>query len=321
MFYESGFIPTILMLVYILVPVIIAVLIGIYVYRDAKSRNMGPVGWTLVAVLVPGLIGLIIYLIVRGGHKNYRCPQCGGPVEITFISCPACGCRMKDTCPSCGRAIEADWKFCPDCATELPEQRTATPPTQKKEKGFWPLIIIIIAAVVLFTAAVTVLFDKMIPTDNVACYSSEALELSDLAPEFQTWAKKCDEQGPGYYVLAFNGGDDKLMDPLRNADEALDDTWSGGHLWAYSHNYAFLIYHVGGKTYFAESLVDQSDGLFPRNYVNAHFNEDEVSPTGNPIFISYSSNDKSNPEDIIKIIDKGEKIDYSYARLKDGKVE
>ncbi len=47
---------------------IIAILIAVWVYKDAKKRypegSSMPVVWLLI-VLITGLIGLIIYLIVR----------------------------------------------------------------------------------------------------------------------------------------------------------------------------------------------------------------------------------------------------------------
>lgn len=43
---------------------IIAILLCIWVYRDAESRGMSGVLW-LIIVLVAGIIGLIIYLVVR----------------------------------------------------------------------------------------------------------------------------------------------------------------------------------------------------------------------------------------------------------------
>lgn len=47
---------------------IIAILLCIWVYRDAESRGMSGVLW-LIVVLIAGLIGLIIYLIVRKEKK------------------------------------------------------------------------------------------------------------------------------------------------------------------------------------------------------------------------------------------------------------
>jgi len=51
----------------LLVPIIwfvIAILICIWVYKDAESRGMNGALW-LIIVLISGIIGLIIYLVVR----------------------------------------------------------------------------------------------------------------------------------------------------------------------------------------------------------------------------------------------------------------
>jgi len=47
---------------------VIAILLCIWVYRDAESRGMSGVLW-LIVVLIAGIIGLIIYLIVRKEKK------------------------------------------------------------------------------------------------------------------------------------------------------------------------------------------------------------------------------------------------------------
>jgi len=59
-----------------LVPIIwliIAILLCIWVYRDAESRGMSGVLW-LIVVLILGLIGLIIYLVVRKEKKTSAPP-------------------------------------------------------------------------------------------------------------------------------------------------------------------------------------------------------------------------------------------------------
>jgi len=43
---------------------IIAILVAIWVYKDAKKRDMNAAVWLLI-VLVTGCIGCIIYLVVR----------------------------------------------------------------------------------------------------------------------------------------------------------------------------------------------------------------------------------------------------------------
>ena len=55
------------MMMYIIILVvwfIIAIAVGIWVYRDAESRDMGGAVW-LIICLILGIIGLIIYLVVR----------------------------------------------------------------------------------------------------------------------------------------------------------------------------------------------------------------------------------------------------------------
>jgi len=43
---------------------IISILICIWVYRDAEGRGMSGILW-LIIILITGIVGLIIYLIVR----------------------------------------------------------------------------------------------------------------------------------------------------------------------------------------------------------------------------------------------------------------
>ena len=49
---------------FIIIWFIIAIAAGVWIYRDAESRGMGGALWLVVA-LVTGIIGLVIYLIVR----------------------------------------------------------------------------------------------------------------------------------------------------------------------------------------------------------------------------------------------------------------
>jgi FtsH-binding integral membrane protein len=59
-----------------LIPVvwfIVGLLLCIWVYRDAESRGMGGALW-LIIVLIAGIIGLIIYLVVRKDKKSEASP-------------------------------------------------------------------------------------------------------------------------------------------------------------------------------------------------------------------------------------------------------
>ncbi len=53
-----------IMIVLVVVFYIIAIAIAIWVYKDAKKRDMNAAVWLLI-VLLTGCIGCIIYLIIR----------------------------------------------------------------------------------------------------------------------------------------------------------------------------------------------------------------------------------------------------------------
>jgi hypothetical protein len=82
---------------------IIAILIAIWVYRDAEKRGSSGVLW-LIIVILTGIIGLIIWLVVR--------PPVGGAPKQAAVD---------RRCPNCGRAIPMDAKACPYCAKKFDE--------------------------------------------------------------------------------------------------------------------------------------------------------------------------------------------------------
>ncbi len=56
-----------MMILLIILPIVwfvIAIAVAIWVYKDAKKRDMNAAVWLLI-VLVTGCIGCIIYLVVR----------------------------------------------------------------------------------------------------------------------------------------------------------------------------------------------------------------------------------------------------------------
>ena len=83
----------------------VPVLIGVYVYRDASRRGMNAALWTLASAVVPMFAGFILYLLIRGGHPDLRCPRCGSFVGEAYTVCPSCGARLKCVCPACGGGL------------------------------------------------------------------------------------------------------------------------------------------------------------------------------------------------------------------------
>ena len=135
------------MSIFILLPI----LIGVYVYRDANRRNMNAPLWTIIAILAPSLIGFIIYLLVRGNYSNLKCPRCDATVTEQYVVCPKCGAKLKPSCPNCSTPVEPDWTVCPKCAQPLPEmQNDIVMPVRPKDKTLWKILAaIIIVPVVL----------------------------------------------------------------------------------------------------------------------------------------------------------------------------
>jgi RNA polymerase subunit RPABC4/transcription elongation factor Spt4 len=81
---------------------------------------MDPVIWTLIVVLVPNLIGFIVYIVVRSGKKEeLKCPSCGKSVDSEYVKCPYCGKMLKGTCTRCGKVVNPDWESCPYCSTNI----------------------------------------------------------------------------------------------------------------------------------------------------------------------------------------------------------
>lgn len=89
-----------------------------YINRDAKRRGMNSALWTLIAILVPYLIGVIIYFLVRE-PLLYNCPACSASVSARFNFCPNCKLNLRPSCPQCKREVRSEDKYCPYCAEEL----------------------------------------------------------------------------------------------------------------------------------------------------------------------------------------------------------
>lgn len=134
----------------------IPVMIGVYVYRDAKRRGMNAMAWTLIAVVAPALIGFIIYLLIRGNSPDLQCPQCAEPVTEQYVICPHCGAKLRPACPNCSFPVEPDWNVCPKCAAPLDQAKMRhTPPLRRQDRTLSKILIaIIVVPVALIALAV-----------------------------------------------------------------------------------------------------------------------------------------------------------------------
>lgn len=107
-----------------LIPLFVLIIIAFYgyIYGDAKRRGMHCVIWTLLAIFVPYLIGVLLYFILRDPLPR-ECPSCHSVVLAKFTFCPTCGTTVRPVCPQCGKPVEAGWTNCGYCGTRVPVAR------------------------------------------------------------------------------------------------------------------------------------------------------------------------------------------------------
>ena len=98
--------------------------LGIWVYRDAKSRGLDAAVWTLLAVLIPNFIGVLLYFMI--GRK-----------------------QEKVICPSCQKRTEKGKPHCFNCGGLLPSEQSDLKPISKK-----PLMIAIVCVVLAFAVVI-----------------------------------------------------------------------------------------------------------------------------------------------------------------------
>ncbi|MFA6939878.1 MAG: zinc ribbon domain-containing protein [Clostridiaceae bacterium] len=173
-----GFLP--LILIFFLI-IALKILIGVYVYKDTLKYGLDPLLWTLIAVLIPNLIGLIIYLVVRSGRRErYICPNCGKTVQKDFIKCPYCDTELSNKCPNCGKQLNADWETCPYCGAKADRGinygtiNYNAEGSGNRNKG---LIAIIVIFIVLILAIISVFVLNLMPVkynSNINMISEES---------------------------------------------------------------------------------------------------------------------------------------------------
>lgn len=208
------FVASIVSFVYLAVLIVVPILVGVYVFRDASRRGMNAALWTLIAVLVPILVGFIIYLLVRGNYPDLKCPQCGTPVRESYVSCPQCGARLKASCPSCSAPVEPDWKVCPRCASPLSQDSSnIQTPVRKKDRGLGVVLAVVILVPLALLLFSLFSFTALAPSSGggsvTTLFVNEYLAMTDN-PEIKAWLENCGDDDNTAYVLRHQISDTDL---------------------------------------------------------------------------------------------------------------
>lgn len=268
----------------------IPVLIGVYVYNDAKRRGMSPALWTLITILAPAFTGFIVYLIVRVSYSDLRCPSCDARVEEQYTACPKCGTRLKAVCPNCSFPVEPDWSVCPKCTTSLSgQQYSVTPPEQQKDTSLGKVLIAVVLILVL-------LFSLIIAFSMSAFSVSSSMNTMYVTkehyvnePRVLMWMEACDKNPEQTYALLYKGqkGEDKVT--------------------------SYLIYRPSNDPYTDVETSNQS-GLFGvKIQVDFSQNADPYPNENRLISVTTTSSSKRHAD--LKITQNGKTIPYELTEV------
>lgn len=264
------------------IAMIIPVLIGVYVYRDASDRGMNAVLWTLVAVLAPSLIGFIIYLLVRSSYSNLKCRVCGTRVRENYVVCPGCGTKLKPCCPNCSAPVEPGWKVCPRCAAPLPEhQDNISAPVKKKDRTLvWILTAVILIPIIMILLALITFSIGSTMTSAVAVFPVDDYVQETGNAQIEGWIQE-------------KSIDINEAIVLRYENETEDETYM-----------EYLIY-MPELSEDAEYSVNSGDGFF-RDTIELDI-ERENEGSGNALMFISCTSDRTVD---LEIMCEGEKVQY-----------
>lgn len=268
------FVGSIVLMVYLAILIVVPILVGVYVFQDARRRGMNAALWTLIAVLVPMLVGFIIYLLVRGSYPDLKCPQCGAPVRETYVSCPQCGARLKASCPNCSAPVEPDWKVCPRCASPLSQDKpNIQTPVRKKDRGLGVVLAVVIlvpfALLLMAIFSLTAISSSGV-TGVTTMFTDEYLALTDN-PEIKQWLEECGEDYNTAYVLRHE-----------ISAETEDDA-----------SLEYLIY-MPGLPQDSNVDLDLKPNLLGRDTLCLTFEEDGINPGSTLVFVTCSGGTNQN---------------------------
>jgi hypothetical protein len=99
-------------LILVIIPLIIAIIACIWIYKDAEKRGKSGALWVILLIVCSLLFSFIGFIVIIIIWLAIRPPIGGAPQQQTGPS----GGRM---CPNCGRPIPMDAQVCPYCGKDF----------------------------------------------------------------------------------------------------------------------------------------------------------------------------------------------------------
>lgn len=271
---------------------VLPILIGVYVYKDATSRNMNAAMWTLIAVLAPAAIGLIVYLIVRSDYNAYQCPNCKTPVNEGFDSCPKCGTSLKAKCAKCGNVLSPGWQNCAHCGEPVPVGTKAAVLPTRKDTGLGKILIVVILIPVLIISALFVGLMTFRTSHPTSIGSVDGMRIEDFSDNkvVSDWLKYCNTSGTGIYVLEYQYPQNQ-SDNLRRSN--------------------YIVYRNGLSKDVNVAAVGGFQGFFKES-LKIEYEDAEITGVADyHIYqVDYSSTDNTQ----LEIFVNGQKADYKITK-------
>ncbi len=99
-------------LIIVIIPTIIAILVAVWIYKDAEKRGKSGILWVILLLLASFLFSFIGFIIVLIVWFAIRPPIGGEPNKQMGVS-------SGRICPACGRPIPMDAQVCPYCGKDF----------------------------------------------------------------------------------------------------------------------------------------------------------------------------------------------------------
>jgi Na+/H+-dicarboxylate symporter len=99
-------------LVLIIIPLIIAILVGIWIYKDAEKRGKSGALWLILLIVASIFFSFIGFIIILVIWLATRPPIGARPEQQPFVQ------QQGRVCTNCGRPIPMDAQVCPYCGKD-----------------------------------------------------------------------------------------------------------------------------------------------------------------------------------------------------------